>query len=60
MLVGIQALRDRLQDVHNRYGPESENWDAGTCHVLADQALLDYINDPEVSKLHGACAEFFE
>ena len=35
------------------------NADAEACHLEADRALLDYINDPEVTALYGQAEKWY-
>lgn len=46
-----QRLLEVLREIADRDDADAERW-----HIDADKALLEYIDDEEVSEAHGAVA----
>lgn len=47
-------LIDKLSDIYNNYT------DVGEDHVKADQLLLEFINDDEISKVFNSIDKYYE
>ena len=62
-MISKGQLIERLLEIEKKYMIDHRLGGAGTdpevAHIKADEAILEYINDPTVSELHGRLAVWY-